>query len=214
MDTPKPALETEAEDDRDLMARVQNGDETALATLMDRWELPTKAVIARLVLNASEAEDLAQEAFVRVWQRRARFKLGAEFRPWLFAIAVNLARNRLRWWRRRPTVSLQEWEAPAGGARRATSAAAARGGGERSSTPELATDQTAGAALLEQAERAAAVRAAIAELPNELHEAIVLFEYEQMSQAEIAAVVGATPKAVETRIYRAREKLRTALRGL
>jgi RNA polymerase sigma factor (sigma-70 family) len=63
----------------------------------------------------------------------------------------------------------------------------------------------------EKVERAAAVRDAIAALPLELREAIVLFEYEQMSHAEIAVAVGATAKAVETRIYRAREKLRAAL---
>lgn len=213
MDTPKPALENEAVNDRDLMLRVQNGDEPALAALMDRWELPTKAVIARLVLNASEAEDLAQEAFVRVWQQRDKFKAGAEFRPWLFAIAVNLARNRLRWWRRRPTVALQDWDNPTGSARGSEGA----GSNDASGHPiasGLIAEQITGAVGLEQAERAAAVRAAIADLPNELREAIVLFEYEQMSQAEIAAVVGATAKAVETRIYRAREKLRTALRSL
>ena len=91
-----------AEEDRALMARVQRGDETAFATLMDRWERPVKAVIARLVLNASEAEELAQETMVRVWQQRDKFRPGAAVRPWIFAIAVNLARNRLRWWRRRP----------------------------------------------------------------------------------------------------------------
>ncbi len=69
-----------------------------------------------------------------------------------------------------------------------------------------------GGSALERVERAAAVREAIAGLPVELREAIVLFEYEGMSQAEIAEAVGATAKAVETRIYRAKEKLRGALR--
>jgi RNA polymerase sigma-70 factor (ECF subfamily) len=73
------------------------------------------------------------------------------------------------------------------------------------------TQQTGGDAL-ERAERAAAVRDAIAALPTELREALVLFEYEQLSHAEIAEAVGATVKAVETRIYRAREKLRSALK--
>lgn len=170
------------------MARVQAGEEAALAALMERWELPVKAVIARLIFNASEAEELAQETFVRVWQQREKFRVGAEFRPWIFAIAVNLARNRLRWWRRRPEVALDEW-------------------GET-----LADDKSErGGAGMERAERAAAVRAAIAALPAELREVIVLFEYENLAQAEIAQVVGATPKAVETRIYRAKEKLRAAL---
>ncbi len=175
------------------MERVQRGDEAALGDLMERWELAVKAVIARIVLNAAEAEELAQETFVRVWQQREKFRGGAEFRPWVFAIAVNLARNRLRWWRRRPTVELQEWSA-------------AEGAGTEEPREE-------GAGALERAERAAAVQAAIADLPLELREAIVLFEYEQLSQAEIAAIVGVTSKAVETRIYRAREKLRAALKA-
>ena len=180
----------EAREDRELMERVQGGDEAALGTLMQRWELPVKALIGRIVLNAGEAEELAQETFVRVWQQREKFRAGAAFRPWVFSIAVNLARNRLRWWRRRPNISLEEWnETPDHGG---------------SANP-------GGAEPLERAERAIAVRDAIAALPLELREAIVLFEYEQLSHAEIAVAVGATPKAVETRIYRAREKLRGAL---
>jgi len=181
--------------DAALMLRVQSGDEAALGALMDRWELPVKAVIARIVLNAREAEDLAQEAFVRVWQQRAKFRPGAEFRPWLFAIAVNLARNRLRWWRRRPEVALEEWTESPG----ATGSAS------------LDTPSAAGAAVLESAERAAAVRAAVAALPADLREVVVLFEYERLSHADIAAALGCTPKAVESRLYRAREKLRAAL---
>lgn len=66
-------------------------------------------------------------------------------------------------------------------------------------------------AALERAERAAAVRDAIAALPVELREAVVLFEYEQLSHAEIGAALGCSAKAVESRLYRAREKLRGAL---
>ena len=174
-------------EDAELMSRVQGGDEAALGALMERWELPVKSLIGRIVLNASEAEELAQEAFVRVWQQREKFRAGAEFRPWVFSIAVNLARNRLRWWRRRPEVALEEWT-------------------------EGASDANDSAQAAERGERAAAVRDAIATLPVELREAIVLFEYEQMSHAEIAATVGCSAKAVETRIYRAREKLRGTLK--
>jgi RNA polymerase sigma factor (sigma-70 family) len=181
---------TTPRDDAELMRRVQTGDEAALGALMERWERPLKSFIARIVFNASEAEELAQETFVRVWQQREKFRAGAEFRPWVFSIAVNLARNRLRWWRRRPTVELHEWSATEG---------------ERS---EGAKSESA----LERNERANAVRDAIAALPLELRESIVLFEYEQMSHAEIAATVGCTAKAVETRIYRAKEKLRGALK--
>lgn len=188
-----PTRAAEASEDRALMARVCGGDERAFAALMERWELPVKSVIARLIFNASEAEELAQETFVRVWQQREKFRPDAVFRPWVFAIAVNLARNRLRWWRRRPSISLDEWSAV----------------GEPGATDR---PPATASSSLETNERAAAVRDAIAALPAELREALVLFTYEQMSHAEIAAAVGATAKAVETRIYRAREKLRAALK--
>ncbi len=177
------------------MARVQAGDETALGALMERWELPVKNVIARLVFNATEAEELAQETLVRVWQQREKFRVGAEVRPWVFSIAVNLARNRLRWWRRRPEVALEHWtEDGEKEGRREGEMGGGRDGGD-----------------LERKERAAAVRDAVAALPAELREALVLFEYEEMSQADIAVTVGATVKAVEARIARAKEKLRVAL---
>lgn len=168
------------------MARVQAGDEAALGALMERWELPVKGLLRRFVPNGTEADDLAQETFVRVWEQRARYRVGAAFRPWMFAIAVNLARNRLRWWRRRPEVTLEAWSGGDGGA-------------------------ASGAQTAEARERAAAVRRAIAELPQRLREAVVLAEYEGMPQAEIAATAGLTVKAVESRLYRARAILRAKL---
>lgn len=185
---PDVAATTTAREDAGLMRRVQTGDEAALGELMHRWEVPVKTVIGRIVLNASEAAELAQEAFVRVWQHRAKYRPDAPFRPWLFGIAVNLARNRLRWWRSRPEVALEEWS-------------------------ERTSESSGGTRSAEMNERAAAVRDAIAALPTDLREALVLFEYEQMSQAEIATVVGASAKAVETRIHRARERLRARLKA-
>ena len=168
------------------MARVCAGDEAALGVLMERWEVPVKSLIAQIVLNISEAEELASEAFVRVWLRRETFRTGAKFRPWLFAIAINLSRNRLRWWRRRPEVKLEEWI-------------------------ETGSEYANGASQSEMLERASAVRDAVAALPTQLREAIVLFAYEELSHVEIAALVGATPKAVERRISHARERLRSTL---
>ena len=176
-----------------LMTRLRGGDDSALASLMTRWEGPIKGYLARVVQNAHEAEELAQETFVRLYQTRARFREGARFSPWLYAIAANLARNRLRWWRRRPTVSLEAWTEFGG---------------------EAADDGPAGRAAsgaLEQRERAEAVREAVAALPVELREALVLCEYEGLAQAEAAEALGLTPKAVEMRLYRARAGLRIRL---
>ena len=186
-DSPSAFGEGAAVLDRERMAQVQAGDEAALGHLMQRWERPVKAVIGRLVGNAAEAEELAQEAFVRLWQRRERFRPGAEFRPWMLSLALNLARNRLRWWRRRPLVALEDW------------------------TPLPPADGAEGAGALELRERAEAVRAAVAALPLEQREALVLFEYEGLAQAEIAVIAGTTSKAVERRLERARAALRVHL---
>lgn len=181
--------EDQAREDLELMTRVQAGDEAALGGLMNRWEAPVKSVIARIVLNAREAEELAQETFVRVWTQRAKYRSGAAFRPWVFAIAVNLARNRLRWWRRRPEIALEDW----------------------TESPQSGDTADGGGSAMERTEQISAVREAIAALPTDLREAVVLFEYEQMSHAEIADALGCTPKSVESRLYRARAKLRKAL---
>jgi RNA polymerase sigma-70 factor (ECF subfamily) len=184
--------EASAGQDAALMRRAQSGDEAAFTELMQHWELPVKSVIARIVLNASEAEDLAQETFVRLWQHRDRFDPAKAVKPWILGIAVNLARNRRRWWRRRPLVSLDDW----------TETAASASGSQVDSRQHL-----------EQQEKALATRDAIAALQPDLREAIVLYEYEHMSYADIAAALNVTPKAVETRIARARQKLRASLKA-
>lgn len=180
-------------DDAELMRRVVGGDEAAFTQLVHRWELPVKAVIARVVLNAEEARDLAQETFVRVWTHRCRFDPSRPVKPWILGIAMNQARNRLRWWRRRPSVSLEEWM-------------------ETGPLAQAQAQSPSGAQQAERGELAEAILAAVAQLPVPLRTALVLFEYERLSQAEIAQVEGITPKAVEKRVARAREELRRDLR--
>jgi len=182
--------------DEECMARLQAGDDAALAPLMHRWEEPVKRFIFRLVGNTAEAEDLAQEVFVRIYTKRGSYRMGAKFSTWCFSIAANQAKNRLRWWQRRPVFSLNAW-LEAGG--------------------EVADTSTAGAqasSLAVRDEQAVAVQKAIAALPVDLRTALVLFEYEQQSMAEIAAVLECTPKAVENRLYRARQRLKKTLAPL
>ncbi|MDI1319978.1 MAG: sigma-70 family RNA polymerase sigma factor [bacterium] len=179
--------------DEDLMRRLQGGEATALAALMSRWEGPVKRFIFRIVGNTAEAEDLAQEVFVRVYTKRDSYRAGAKFSTWCFSIAANQAKNRLRWWRRRPALSLNAWT-EAGG--------------------ETADESPAGAPASTEAvrhEQIAAVQTAVAELPLELRTALVLFEYEELSVADIAAALSCTAKAVENRLYRARQRLKQSL---
>jgi RNA polymerase sigma-70 factor (ECF subfamily) len=147
--------------------------------------------------NEEDANDLAQETFVRVFRARDSFRANEKFSTWLYTIATNLARNHFRWRSRHPNVSLE------------------------AESPE--TEQTLGSTIPagdpapnEQAlatERAAAVRAAVGRLPEDLREAIVLCEWEERSVAEAAVILEATPKAVESRLYRARQILRERLKS-
>ena len=181
--------------DEDLMRRLSGGEDAALAPLMQHWEAPVKRFIFRLIGNAAEAEDLAQEVFVRIYTKRHTFREGARFSTWCFAIAANQARNRLRWWRRRPALSLDAWT---------------EAGGD---TPD---HSPAGAPASHEAvrhERIAAVRTAVAGLPLDQRTALVLFEYEGQSMEEIAAALGCTTKAVDNRLYRARQRLKLALQA-
>ena len=175
----------DAELDADDMRALQRGEDNALDRLMTRWQVPLRSFLYRHSLNEADALDLAQETFVRVYQHRDRFRSGAKFSTWLFAIAFNLARDGARRRNRRPTQSLDD-------------------------TPELA-DSHHPFASADELERAIAVRAAIADLPDDLRAAVIFFEYEEKSHAEIADIVGATAKAVETRLYRARQLLKKTL---
>jgi RNA polymerase sigma-70 factor (ECF subfamily) len=186
-------IERGAAADEGLMTQLQGGDDAALAVLMQRWEIPVKRFIFRLVGNTADAEDLAQEVFVRVFLKRHTYRTGARFSSWIFAIAANQAKNRLRWWKRRPTLSLNAWLESGGDVEDGTikSAAAVPG--------------------YDQDERTETVQKAVSDLPFDQRTAIVLFEYEEKSMAEIAAIAGCSIKAVENRLYRARRQLRRAL---
>jgi RNA polymerase sigma-70 factor (ECF subfamily) len=164
---------------------------------MERHATPIFHFLCRMVGNEEDANDLAQETFVRVFKSRASFRAKQNFSTWLFTIAANLARNHFRWRSRHPNVSLE--------------------------TENAETEQTLGSTLPsgapapnEQAlatERAAAVRAAVRKLPEEMREVIVLCEWEELSMAEAAAILKTTPKAVESRLYRARGILRERLKS-
>ena len=179
--------------DEELMGRLQAGEEAALAVLMQHWEAPVKRFIFRLIGNTVDAEDLAQEVFLRIYTKRASYRVGAKFSTWCFAIAANQAKNRLRWWRRRPALSLDAWT---------------EAGGETTDVSPAGAQASSQAVRNEQR---LAVQQAVAGLPVDLRTALVLFEYEQQSVTEIAAVLDCTPKAVENRLYRARQKLKQDL---
>ena len=183
--------------DRADMEKLQAGHDVALNDLMERHAAPVFRFLCRMVGNEDDANDLAQETFVRVFKSRDSFRREQKFSTWLFTIAANLARNHFRWRARHPGISLD------------------------AENPE--TEQTLGSTLPGNVsapneaalagERAEAVRAAVKNLPEDLREAIVLCEWEERSIAEAATILEATPKAVESRLYRARNILREQLKS-
>lgn len=188
--------ETEAQDALD-MARLAGGGDAALNDLMTRHGERLFHYLIRQVQNEDDAADLTQETFVRVFQNRGKFRPGAKFTTWLYTIATNLARDRFRWQARHPNVSLE-----------------GRDDDETGLKNVLPSGQPTPLEVLEAEERAAAVRRAVAGLPEDLRVPLILSEYEEQSHADIAAVLDCSAKAVEMRIYRARQQLRAALAPL
>jgi RNA polymerase sigma-70 factor (ECF subfamily) len=183
--------------DSDLMSRLAAGEELALNTLMARWSERVAAFLFRMTGHRETAVDLAQETFVRLYQSRGRYRPQGNFSTWLFAIAVNLARNHARWTARHPTVSLD-----------------AEGSDGAGSAPEPANPDPSPAAGAITREATAEINAAVRSLPAELKEALTLFVYEGLPYAEIAKLAHCSTKAVETRIYRARQILKEQLSDL
>lgn len=183
-------------EDKRLMAALAAGEDLALNRIMQRWQRPVRTFLLRYLPVEADADDLVQETFVRVYKHRARYEPKSRFSTWLFTIAVNLARNHAEKMGRRAAEPLHgsslEGNTPAGGAEHAS-----------------AEPGPADSALAR--ERAEAVRRAVQDLPADLRAAIILSEYENLSHAEIAAIAGTTPKAIETRLYRARATLRDKL---
>lgn len=177
------------------MLRLKDGDDLALKELMSRWQTPLVSFILRYTGNNTDALDLAQETFVHVFESRARYRPNAKFSTWLFAIASNLCRNLARWRERHPTVSL---DAP-------THDDSVSLGSTIPAVIESPSDSA------ERNDLASAVRQHIHDLPHDLKTAIILFEYDGLSHEEIGKILGCSPKAVETRLYRARKLLREVL---
>jgi len=183
------------EQDASDMARLAGGQDAALNDLMDRHAQKLFHYLVRCLQNEDDADDLGQETFVRVYQNRAKFDRGQKFSTWLYAIASNLVRDRYRWRSRHPQVSLDaENEQTESGLKDSLRAL------------DSAPDEQA-----QTEERANTVRKAVAALPEELRQPLILAVYQELSQAEIAAILKCSVKAVETRIYRARRQLRETL---
>jgi RNA polymerase sigma-70 factor (ECF subfamily) len=182
---------------RDLawMARVKTGDTEAFRELIEAHQHRIIGTVAKMLSDDSDAQDIAQQVFIRVWKSAPRYEPTAKFTTWLFKITRNLVFNEMRRRKRHPTFSLD-----------ATT--------EADDRPFQTADPGAKSpdATLQDAEMQAAIQAAIDTLPETQRMAVILRRYEDISYEEIAEILDLSVPAVKSVLFRARTELRAKLR--
>lgn len=197
MNEPSPSPGEAAEDprgDADLMALAGRGDTAAFEILVVRHQHGVVGTVAKMLGDASEAQDIAQRVFVRVWKSASRYQPSAKFTTWLMTITRNLVFNEMRRRQRARFVPMEGLE-PDEPRRQFAD--------EEGASPEKE---------LLDAELARAVEAAIAGLPEPQRVAIVLRRYENMPYEEIARVLKTSVPAVKSILFRARAGLKEKLK--
>ena len=172
-------------DDDTLLLNYVAGDENALRILVERWERPVFAFLFRMLGSAEEAEDLCQDTFMKLMKAAERYQPGGKFQSWLFRIAGNQARSRLR---RRKILRWMPLST------------------EHDTTP--ATQRDALESLTGREEQRL-VQEAIARLPERQRQALVLKQFQEMSYQEIADTMETSVSSVQMLLHRAM----TALKG-
>ncbi len=183
--------------DRELVRRVQGGDKKAFDMLVLRYQHKIIQLISRYIKDSGEAQDIAQESFIKAYRALPRFRGDSAFYTWLYRIAINTAKNHLVARSRRPSdneIDVQDAEQFEGADRL-----------KEQATPEH---------LLLSDEIADTIKLAIEELPEELRTAISLREFEGMSYEEIAQTMVCPVGTVRSRIFRAREAIDKKLKSL
>ena len=172
-----------------LMDRTAKGEEAAFRLLVERWEGEVLAFLIHMLGSVDEAEDTLQDTFVRVFGQAERYRGEGKFKSWLFRVAGNLARSRLR---RRKIVGWLSFDPD---------------------RHDVASKERRPDEDLEANEATRAVRAAVATLPDRQREALVLHRFQGMRYREVAESMGTTLPGVESLIQRALAGLRRELEG-
>lgn len=179
--------------DEDLLVSLRDGDTDSLGLLVARWQEPLYRFAYRLLERSEEAREVCQETFLRVLSRADRFEPGARFSTWMYQIALNLCRDRLRRQRR--------WGLLFG----------EKAGGRSLEAAVPAEAATTPAAALEREEVRHAVRRALSSLSPEQREVLILKEYEGLKFREIAELTGCPESTVKSRLYQGLARLREVL---
>lgn len=184
-----------------FIERLRARDLAAFEELVARFERPVYGLCFRLLGDAEEARDAAQETFLKVYRGLGGFRAQSGLKTWIYRIAINQAMNQQRWWRRRhrdETISLD----------------LTRGDSETTIGSMLAGHASSPEALAIQSESEARIMQALGEIKQEYRIALVLREIEELSYEEIAATLGISIGTVKSRIARGREELRRRVKDL
>lgn len=184
--------------DQQLVARAQQGDKQAFELLVSKYQRKLLRLISRLVRDPAEAEDVAQDAFIKAYRALPQFRGDSAFYTWLYRIGVNTAKNYLVSQGRRPPSSTEKDNEEA----------------ETFDDADALRDINTPESILLSKEIASTVNAAMAKLPEELRTAISLREIEGLSYDEISEVMNCPIGTVRSRIFRAREAIAAELRPL
>lgn len=178
--------------DEALVEAFRAGDPNAFDVLVARWQRRIQGAIYRILGSEDDARDLCQETFLKAYRSLRGFKGEARFSSWLHQIAINLCRDRMRRRRGRSFVSLESL-------------------GDEGAWPEVASREAGPQQLAEQGSLRGLVQEAIAALPEEQREVIVLKEYQELTFLEIAQTLDVPLSTVKTRLYRGLVNLRGQL---
>jgi RNA polymerase sigma-70 factor (ECF subfamily) len=185
-----------------FIERLKRGDAAAFETLVNERSGEIFGLLYRLTENVEEARDLTQETFLRAFQSIGHFRGESDLRTWIYRIAINQARNRWRWWRRRRREATVSIDAPEIGGGRLGLVATLKSNTVRD--PEQNT-------LL--SEREQALKKALSSLKRVYREAVVLRDIEGFAYEEIAATLEISVGTVKSRLARGRQELRRKLEG-
>ena len=184
-----------------FIERLKQGEASAFEVLISERSGEVYGLLYRLTENREEARDLTQETFLRAFQSIGTFRGDSDLRTWIYRIAINQARNRWRWWRRRrreSTISLDSTEVHGNQPLVETLRS------EREKSPEQET-------LAHERERA--LRRALRSLSHSYRETVILRDIEGFTYEEIAETLGINVGTVKSRLARGRQELRQRLEG-
>ena len=185
--------------DQELVEELRAGSERAFTALLSTYEKPIYNFVYRLLDDASEAPDVTQEVFLKVFRNIGEFRGECSVKTWIYRIAVNEASNLRRWFSRHRRHQLSLDEQPAGGA--------------PSLAETLADQQENQYDLLLRQERRQVIERALAQVPDNFRVAVVLRDIEGLSYDDIAEVLEISVGTVKSRILRGREALKRKLAG-